>query len=168
MKKFKIILLVILLNILMVRAIEACDLLSINIGGDKSSTAIFDIIEDDEIDEDTNVNVFTDSVDAFCTDIDFGEALVKLYIADNKVGAVEIEVMNDLNNEESKKGLLRAYVESSYGTINTDSEEWNGYQFWDIGGKQIFYYISKYNDGSIKEGVAVTTEELYYVLVSDE
>ena len=32
MKKFKIILLVILLNILMVKAIEACDLLSVNIG----------------------------------------------------------------------------------------------------------------------------------------
>ena len=168
MKKFKIILLVILLNILMVRAIEACDLLSINIGGDKSSTAIFGIIEEDEIDEDTNVNVFTDSVDAFCTDIDFGEALVKLYIADNKVGAVEIEVMNGPDNEEIKKGLLRSYVESNFGSINTNSEEWNGYQFWDIGGKQIFYYISKYNDGSIKEGVAVTTEELYYVLVSDE
>ena len=36
MKKFKITILVILLNVLTIKAIEACDLLSVNIGGDKS------------------------------------------------------------------------------------------------------------------------------------
>jgi hypothetical protein len=151
----------------MVRAIEACDLLSINIGGDKSSTA-FGIIEDDEIDEDIEVNIFTTTIDAFCTDIDFGEALVKLYIADNKVGAVEIEVMNGPDNEESKKGLLRAYVESNFGGLDLESAEWNGYKIWDIGPKQILYYNLKRSDGHIVEGVAVTTAEHYKTLVNDE
>ena len=124
----------------MVKAIEACNLLSVNIGGDKSSTDIFGIIEDDEIDEDTNVNVFTSNIDAFCTDINFGEVLVKLYVMDNKVGAVEIEVMNGPDNEESKKGLLRSYVESNFGGLDLESVEWSGYKIWEIHSKQILYY----------------------------
>ena len=42
MKKFKITILVILFNVLMIKAIEACDLLNINIGGDKSTINFFD------------------------------------------------------------------------------------------------------------------------------
>ena len=37
MKKLKITILVILLNVLMIKTIEACDLLSVNIGGVKST-----------------------------------------------------------------------------------------------------------------------------------
>ena len=51
MKKFKITILVILFNVLMIKAIQACDLLSVNIGGDKS-TLNFIEIEDDDIDPD--------------------------------------------------------------------------------------------------------------------
>ena len=168
MKEFKIILLVILLNILMVKAVEACDLLSVNIGGDKSSTDIFGLIEDEEIDEDITVNVFTTTADAFCTDINLGEVLVKVYIFNNKVGAVKIEVQNGPDNEESKKGLVRSYVESNFGSLNTESEEWNGYKLWDIGEKQILYYNIKQSDGFIEEAVAVTSKEYYRTLADDE
>ena len=56
MKKFKISILVILLNVLMIKSIEACDLLSVNIGGDKS-TLNFIEIEDEDIDLDSSVTV---------------------------------------------------------------------------------------------------------------
>ncbi len=170
MKKFKIALLVILLNIITVKAIEACDLLSINIGGDKSSTAIFGEIDDENIDEDAEVNVFTTSIDAFCQDesINFGEVLVKLYVMDNKVGAVEIEVMNGPDNGESKKGLLRGYVESNFGGLDLESAEWLGFKIWEISSKQILYYNLERSDGYIAEGVAVTSAEHYKALVNDE
>ena len=51
MKKFKITILVILLNVLTIKAIEACDLLSVNIGGDKSTINIFGLLEDEDIDD---------------------------------------------------------------------------------------------------------------------
>ena len=53
MKKLKITILVILLNVLMIKTIEACDLLSVNIGGVKS-TLDFMVIEDEDLDYDTD------------------------------------------------------------------------------------------------------------------
>ena len=57
MKKLKITILVILLNVLMIKTIEACDLLSVNIGGVKS-TLDFMVIEDEDLDYDSSVTVF--------------------------------------------------------------------------------------------------------------
>ena len=72
MKKFKITILVILFNVLMIKAIQACDLLSVNIGGDKS-TLNFIEIEDDDIDPDSSITVFETAIESFCTDIDFNK-----------------------------------------------------------------------------------------------
>ena len=169
MKKFKITILVILFNVLMIKAIEACDLLSVNIGGDKSTIDFFGLIEDEDIDEDTSVTVFVSQVDAFCTDIDFGEVLLNGYITDeSEIGAVEIVVQNGIDNEESKKGLLKSYVEANFGSVNTESEEWNGYKIWNIGPKQIYYYLYERENQPTKEGVAVTNVNLYGVLTTDQ
>ena len=169
MKKFKITILVILLNVLTIKAIEACDLLSVNIGGDKSTINFFGLLDDEDIDEDSRVTVFVSQVDAFCTDIDFGEVLLNMYItSDSKIGAVEIVVQNGPNNEESKKGLLKSYAQSNFGNLDTESEEWNGYKIWDIGPKQIYYYLEELDNGLIKEGIAVTSAKYYGVLADDE
>ena len=169
MKKFKITILVILLNVLTIKAIEACDLLSVNIGGDKSTINIFGLLEDEDIDDDTNVTVFMSLIDSFCTDIDFGEVLLNMYItSDSKIGAVEIVVQNGPNNEESKKGLLKAYAQSNFGNLDTESEEWNGYKIWDIGPKQIYYYLYERDNQPTQEGIAVTSAKYYGVLTTDK
>ena len=169
MKKFKITILVILLNVLTIKAIEACDLLSVNIGGDKSTIEFFGVLEDEDIDEDSSVTVFVSQVDAFCTDIDFGQVLLNIYItSDSKIGAVEIVVQNGINNEESKKGLLKAYAQSNFGNLDTESEEWNGYKIWDIGLKQIYYYLYEQDNEPTKEGIVVTSAKYYGVLISDD
>ena len=78
----------------------ACDLLSINIGSNKSSIEnIFGKIDDTELtisqtettrSGETNiggeVSVYMSSKDAFCNEIDFGEVLIKGYVVNNKVG----------------------------------------------------------------------------------
>jgi len=169
MKKFKITIIVILLNVLTTKAIEACDLLSVNIGGDKSTINFFGLIEDEDIDEDSSVTVLASEIDAFCTDIDFGQVLLNIYItSDSKIGAVEIVVQNGINNEESKKGLLKAYAQSNFGNLDTESEEWNGYKIWDIGPKQIYYYLYERDNQQTKEGIAVTSAEYYAVLTTDK
>ena len=169
MKKFKITILVILLNVLMIKAIEACDLLSVNIGGDKSTINFFGSLDDEDIDKDSNVTLFVSQIDAFCTDIDFGEVLLNMYITgDSKIGAVEIVVQNGPNNEESKKGLLKAYAESNFGNLDMESEEWNGYKFWDIGSKLIYYYLYERDNQPTSEGIAITSKRYYPVLASDQ
>ena len=121
MKKFKISILVILLNVLMIKSIEACDLLSVNIGGDKS-TLNFIEIEDEDIDLDSSVTVFETTIDSFCTNIDLGNVILKTYITGKgKIGAVEIKVQNGTDNEETKKGLIRAYAESNFGNLDMES-----------------------------------------------
>ena len=167
MKKFKIAFLVILLNVLMIKAIEACDLLSVNIGGDKSTINFFGVLEDEDLDEDSSVTVFETHVDVFCKDVDFGNVLLKMYITgDSKIGAVEIEVQNGINNEESKKGLLKAYAVSNFGNLDMESEEWNGYKFWNIGQKQIYYYLYERDNQPTKEGIVVTSAKYYDVLLT--
>jgi hypothetical protein len=168
MKKFKIAFLVILLNVLMIKAIEACDLLSVNIGGDKSTINFFGVLDDEDIDEDDTVTIFESTIDPFCTDIDFGNVILKMYItADSKIAAVEIVVQN-ADNEESKKGLLKAYAESNFGNLDMESEEWNGYKFWDIGSKLIYYYLYERDNQPTSEGIAITSKRYYPVLASDQ
>ena len=166
MKKFKISILVILLNVLMIKSIEACDLLSVNIGGDKS-TLNFIEIEDDDIDPDSSITVFETAIESFCTDIDFGNVILKTYISGNKIGAVEIKVINGTDNEESKKGLIKGYAESNFGNLDMESELWNGYKIWDIGSKQIYYYAYESKNQPTDEGIVVTSKKYYDVLLHD-
>ena len=167
MKKFKISILVILLNVLMIKSIEACDLLSVNIGGDKS-TLNFIEIEDEDIDLDSSVTVFETTIDSFCTNIDLGNVILKTYITGKgKIGAVEIKVQNGTDNEETKKGLIRAYAESNFENLDMESELWNGYKFWDIGSKQIYYYAYERDNRPTDEGIVVTSKSYFDVLLHD-
>ena len=168
MKKFKITILVILFNVLMIKAIEACDLLNINIGGDKSTINFFGSIEDEDIIDD-DITVFVSQIEPFCTVIDFGDSLLKGYITrDGKIGAVEIVVQNGMDNEESKKGLLMNYAISKFGDLNIESEEWNGYKIWNIGSKQIYYYLYERDNEPTQEGIAVTNANYYAVLTTNQ
>ena len=167
MKKFKISILVILLNVLMIKSIEACDLLSVNIGGDKS-TLNFIEIEDEDIDLDSSVTVFETTIDSFCTNIDLGNVILKTYITcKGKIGAVEIKVQNGTDNEESKKVLIKGYAESNFGNLDMESELWNGYKIWDIGSKQIYYYAYESKNQPTDEGIVVTSKKYYDVLLHD-
>ena len=167
MKKLKITILVILLNVLMIKTIEACDLLSVNIGGDKSTLNFYGEIYDDELDPDSSVTVFESTIDSFCTDIDFGNVLLKIYITGNIIGAVEIAVQNGIDNEETKRGLLKGYAESNFGNLDMESEEWNGYKIWDIGSKQIYYYAYERDNRPTDEGIVVTSKSYFDVLLHD-
>ena len=93
--------------------------------------------------------------------------LKQSYVVNNKVGAVEIEVQNGSNNDESNKGLLNQYVQANFGVIDTE-KNWAGYKYWTIGEKQIYYYKIKSNAGEIIEGVAVTSLNYSDVLIERE
>ena len=162
----------------------ACDLLSIDIGSNKSSIEnIFGTFEEEQsqIEEVIGTTRGTGSAGlagevfiyftekrAFCEDIDFGDVLIKGYVVNNKVGAVEIELQNGQNNDQSAKGLLNKYVQSSFGAINTEDKSWPGYKFWNFGNKQIYYYKIKNIDKEIIEGVAVTSPDYFEVLLEQE
>ena len=162
----------------------ACDLLRIDIGSNKSSIEnIFGTFEDEQsqLEEIIGTTRGTGSIGlagevfiyftekrAFCEDIDFGDVLIKGYVVNNKVGAVEIEVQNGKDNDQSKKGLLKQYVQANFGTVDTEDKSWPGYKFWNIGGKQIFYYKIIDKNNEISEGVAVTSPKYYDVLLEDE
>lgn len=169
--------------------IVACDLLAVDIGSNKSTIEnIFGKIDDEnegdpafqmeEVIGATKssgskglggpVNVYSSEKNAFCEDIDFGEVTIKGYIVNNKVGALKIEVENGPNNEESNKGLLNKYVQSNFGTFDTQNKNWSGYKFWNIGNKLIYYYKIKNIDDEIIEGVAVTSPEYFDALVERE
>ena len=92
------------------------------------------------------VTVLVSEKNAFCEDINFGEVIIKGYVVNNKVAAVEIEVQNGPDNDQSKEGLLNKYVQTSFGQVDTENNQWGGYKFWDIAGKQIYYYKIKSNN----------------------
>ena len=187
MKKFFFIFLLVF-SLLRVQNLWACDLLSIEIGSDKSTIENICGKIDDQSTYVTDqpggtisrskssglegiggpVSVYITEKNAFCTDIDFGEVIIKGYVVNNKVAAVEIEVQNGSNNDQSQEGLLNQYVQTNFGQIDTESNQWGGYKFWDIAGKQIYYYKIKSNSGEIIEGVAVTSQQYFEVLMEDD
>ena len=187
MKKLFFVVLLIF-NLFKAQTLWACDLLNIEIGSDKKTIEnIFGSIDDNMADpafqpEGVNtasrsnelenvvggpVTVLVSEKNAFCEDIDFGEVIIKGYVVNNKVGAVEIEVQNGPNNDQSNNGLLNQYVQANFGKLDTENNQWNGYKFWDIADKQIYYYKIKSNNGEIIEGVAVTSQKYFNVLMED-
>jgi len=145
----------------------ACDLLSIEIGSDKSELELYfeTITEDDD-----DVTIVVDQVDAFCgkDEVDLGEVLIRGYVFNGKTAGFQIEVQNDLEGSESKKKLLYNYVASRFGSIEDTSSEWPGYQQWDIGNKLIFYYKMNDNKKAIQEGVYITSEKYFQTLNGNE
>ena len=103
----------------------------------------------------------------FCEELELGNALINGYILNKKVGAVEIEVQNGPDNEESKSKLVRNYVIANFGSVDPESKDWQGYKMWEIEDKQVYYFYRKYR-GYIYESVAVTNSEFYRALADDE
>jgi len=118
----------------------ACDVLNINIGGDKSEAEeYFGPIEIEEENKEI-ITVFTGEAETFCPDSNFGNTYVKMYILEDKIAGVSLQVQNDVDNEESKKQILYNYVISTYGDIENSSDpNWIGYKAWTIGNKEIIY-----------------------------
>jgi len=186
MKKKYFLTLLLSLTLFITQKSWACDLLAIDIGSDKSTIEnIFGTIDGESIDNTSSqgelvgtpksneskvtgpVSVYFAEKNSFCEDIDLGEVLIKGYVVNNKVGAVEIEVQNGTNNDESNKGLLNQYVQTNFGVLDTENN-WSGYKYWTIGEKQIYYYKIKSNVGEIIEGVAVTSLNYSDVLIEGE
>ena len=168
MRNLKLIFIVFLLNLLMTTSSKACNLLNIDIGADKSTVEdIFGTIEDEDISDFYNVTKFYSPIEFFCEELELGNALINGYILNKKVGAVEIEVQNGPDNEESKSKLVRNYVIANFGSVDPESKDWQGYKMWEIENKQVYYFYRKYR-GYIYESVAVTNSEFYRALADDE
>ena len=168
MRNLKLIFIIFLLNLLMTTSSKACNLLNIDIGADKSTVEdIFGTIEDEDISDFYNVTKFYSPIEFFCEEIELGNALINGYILNKKVGAVEIEVQNGPDNEESKSKLVRNYVIANFGSVDPESKDWQGYKMWEIEDKQVYYFYRKYR-GYIYESVAVTNSEFYRALADDE
>ena len=71
-------------------------------------------------------------------------SLIKIKVNYKQAGsdrlANTISLQNGKDNDQSKKGLLKQYVQANFGTFDTESRSWPGYKFWNVGDKQIFYY----------------------------
>ena len=168
MRNLKLIFIIFLFNLLMNASSKACNLLNIDIGADKSTVEdIFGTIEDEDISDFYNVTKFYSPIEFFCEELELGNALINGYILNKKVGAVEIEVQNGPDNEESKSKLVRNYVIANFGSVDPESKDWQGYKMWEIENKQVYYFYRKYR-GYIYESVAVTNSEFYRALADDE
>ena len=99
----------------------ACDVLDINIGGDKSEAEeYFGPIEIEEENKEL-VTIFTGEAETFCPDSDFGSTFVNMYILEDKVVGVSLQVQNGPDNEESARQVLYNYVIARYGDIENSS-----------------------------------------------
>lgn len=132
----------------------SCDLLSINIGGDKSDIEHYfgSIDEDTDLVVDPDITVETDEepqekfvsvsteIDDVCPNLNLGNSIFKAIILDDIIAAVGIEVINGTDNAESREKLLYNYVTTTFGTIeNTENPEWTGYKSWSVGDREIIY-----------------------------
>ena len=158
----------------------ACDLLGINIGGNKSEiekyfgTIEVDIERDVDIEEDNeeelrDITTVSMGVDLFCPNANLGNSIIHAFIVNDKIAGISIEVLNGTNNEESKKQLLYNYVISNYGSIeNSSSPNWTGYKTWSIGGREIIYSKMYYRKKFLIEELQVSNAEYMPYLIDNE
>ena len=171
---------------------NACNLTGINIGGSKSEiekyfgTTEIDIVDPEvdisEVEEsfyeqdeiaairDSDTRILETATEVICPNTDFGNSIFKAYIFEDKIAGVGIEVLNDSDNEESKKNLLHNYVVSIFGNIanNSSDPDWTGSKTWDIGGKEVIYYKILYREKFVLEELQVTNAEYAYYLIDNE
>ena len=154
------------------KASLACDLLGINIGGDKSEIEkYFGTIEIDEEDEEELRDITTVSmgVDLFCPNANLGNSIIHAFIVNDKIAGISIEVLNGTNNEESKKQLLYNYVIANYGSIeNSSSPNWTGYKTWSIGGREIMYGKTYYRKKFLIEELQISNAKYMPYLIDNE
>ena len=154
------------------KASLACDLLGINIGGNKSEIEkYFGTIEIDEENEEELGDITTVSmgVDLLCPNANLGNSIMHAFIVNDKIAGISIEVLNGTNNEESKKQLLYNYVTSNYGSIeNSSSPNWTGYKTWSIGGREIVYGKTYYRKKFLIEELQVSNAEYMSYLTDNE
>ena len=158
----------------------ACDLLGINIGGNKSEiekyfgTIEVDIERDVDIEEDNeeelrDITTVSMGADLFCPNANLGNSIMHAFIVNDKIAGVSIEVVNGTNNEESKKQLLYNYVIGNYGGIeNSSSSNWTGYKTWSIGGREIIYSKMYYRKKFLIEELQVSNAEYKSYLIDNE
>ena len=152
------------------KASLACDLLGINIGGNKSEIEkYFGTIENDDEEELRDVTIVSIGIDRFCPNSNLGESLIHAFIVNDKIAGISIEVLNGTNNEESKKQLLYKYVISNYGSIeNSSNPNWTGYKTWSIGGKEIIYSKTYYRKNFLIEELQISNAEYIFYLNDNE
>jgi hypothetical protein len=154
----------------------ACDFLSVNIGGNKSEIEkYFGTIEfDEEIDEAdetkvTDIPTVSMPADILCPNTNLGHSIIHVFIVDDIIAGISIEVINGTNNEESKKRLLYKYVTGNYGSIeNSDSPNWTGYKIWNIGGRKIIYTKMYHVENFMLEELQITNPEYMSYLIDNE
>ena len=156
------------------KASLACDLLGINIGGDKSEiekyfgTIEIDIEEENE-EELRDITTVSMGADLFCPNANLGNSLIHAFIVNDKIAGISIEVLNGTNNEESKKQLLYNYVIGNYGGIeNSSSPNWTGYKTWSIGGREIIYSKMYYRKKFLIEELQISNVEYKSYLIDNE
>ena len=152
------------------KASLACDLLGINIGGNKSEIEkYFGTIENDDEEELRDIITVSMGVDHFCPNSNLGDSLIHAFIVNDKIAGISIEVLNGTNNEESKKKLLYNYVTSNYGKIeNSSNPNWTGYKTWSIGGKEIVYSKMYYRKKFLIEELQISNAEYMPYLIDNE
>ena len=177
MKKNNLIILI-LSFLLFFKSSYACNLLEVGIGQDKSSIEnIFGKIPDSEFEKGNfyrveGVHEHVGQIESFCEDRNiFGNVSMSVYIVDDIVGALKIEKLGPSKTEDGTKidgDFIHKYVELNFGKVDTEDRKWPGYKFWERGDKQIFYYKTKKIDNDIEEGVVVTNEKYFDVLLANE
>ena len=152
------------------KASLACDLLGINIGGNKSEIEkYFGTIENDDDEELRDITTVSMVIDRFCPNSNLGESLIHAFIVNDKIAGISIEVVNGTNNEESKKKLLYNYVIANYGSIeNSSNTNWTGYKTWSIGGKEIIYSKTYYRKKFLIEELLISNAEYMPYLIDNE
>ena len=152
------------------KASLACDLLGINIGGNKSEIEkYFGTIENDDEEEPRDITIVSMVIDRFCPNSNLGESLIHAFIVNDKIAGISIEVVNGTNNEESKKKLLYNYVIANYGSIkNSSNPNWTGYKTWSIGGKEIVYSKMYYRKKFLIEELQISNAEYMPYLIDNE
>ena len=152
------------------KASLACDLLGINIGGNKSEIEkYFGTIENDDEEELRDIITVSMGVDRFCPNSNLGDSLIHAFIVNDKIAGISIEVLNGTNNEESKKQLLYNYVIANYGRIeNSSNPNWTGYKTWSIGGREIIYSKTYQRKKFLIEELQISNAEYMPYLTDNE
>ena len=169
MKKYKLLIILIIINLLSYNAVyaEECAFADIGIGSDTSKAIEIygepiEIINSEE-DEDTSYDSYLEmDFTTICPGSGIEDGEVQIIISGDYIAGFIINAFTSIEDPNIKEKLIYYYIKESYGNLTTkiESLDWIGRAHWETNENEFYYSKKLIRKKKIGEELIITNEEM--------
>ena len=171
MKKYKILIILIIINLLNYNAVyaEECAFADIEIGGDTSKAKAIEIygepieVINSEENEDSSYDSYIEiDFTAICPGSGIEDGEVQIIMSGDYIAGFIISAFTSIEDPNVKEKLIYYYIKENYENLTTkiESLDWIGRAYWKTNENEFYYNKKLIRKKKIGEELIITNEEM--------